>query len=113
MFKITEILIASGNKGKLVEIAALLDGAGIKAISPDNFNITDPEETGKTFEENAYIKAFAAAKLMNLPAMADDSGLEVDALNGQPGIYSSRYAENDQKRIEKILNKLDVFYIVR
>ena len=101
---IKKLVLATGNKNKIIEIKDLLAEKEIDIYKVDkDFN---PEETGKTFEENAYIKAYEAAKLMNMPALADDSGLEIDALDGKPGIYSSRYAENDEKRIKKVLEEL-------
>ncbi len=98
--KITEILIASGNKGKLVEIADLLGKIGIKAISPDKFNLIEPEETGSSFEENSIIKAKYYGDKTGLVALADDSGLCIDALDGEPGIHSARWAI-DEKTGEK------------
>ncbi len=78
-----KFVIATHNKGKLVEFKRLLEPMGIEAVTMD---ITEPEETGATFEENAYIKAQAACKETGLPAVADDSGLCVDYLDGAPGI---------------------------
>ena len=101
---IKKLVLATNNKNKVIEIKSLLSGKDITVVEVDKD--FDPEETGTNFEENAYIKAYEAAKLMNLPALADDSGLEVDALGGKPGIYSSRYAENDSKRIERVLTEL-------
>jgi XTP/dITP diphosphohydrolase len=101
-----KLVLATGNKKKIEEIQAKIQSHGLKIEIVQVNQPFDPEETGKTFAENAYIKAYEAAKLMQLPALADDSGLCVDALNGQPGIYSSRYAETDTKRIEKLLNEL-------
>lgn len=103
-YKFKKIVLATKNKNKQIEIENLLKETGINVIEPQGE--FDPEETGKTFLENACIKAYAAAKRMNLPALGDDSGLEIDALGGLPGIYSARYAENDQKRIEKVLSEL-------
>ena len=102
------IIFASNNKHKLQEISSKLTGLGIKVISQKEagYNI-DVEETGKTFEENAVLKAEAIYKLSNKPIIAEDSGLEVDFLNGEPGVYSARYAgENatDVDRINKVLN---------
>ncbi|MFT6106372.1 MAG: XTP/dITP diphosphohydrolase [Rickettsiales bacterium] len=90
--KINEILIASGNKGKLIEIAELLKEIDIKAISAADFNLEEPEETGKTFEENSVLKAKYYGKKTGLVALADDSGLCIDFLNGKPGIHSARFA---------------------
>lgn len=87
-----QFVLASHNKKKLAEMAAILSGLGIEVL-PLPENAPEPEETGKTFEENAMIKAKSAADFTGLPAIADDSGLCVDALGGAPGIYSARYCE--------------------
>lgn len=86
------IVLASGNQGKLREFAELLAGTGIVVRAQSEFGVPEAEENGLSFVENAIIKARNAAQHTGLPAIADDSGLEVDALNGAPGIYSSRYA---------------------
>lgn len=88
------LVVASHNAGKLREFADLLGPFGIDAKSAKEFGLPEPDETGTTFEENAYIKAFAAASATGLPAMSDDSGLVVDALDGQPGVYTANWAEN-------------------
>lgn len=99
-----KIVFATGNMHKLKEINDIAKGSNIEFIPPpDGF---DPVETGKTFEENSLIKAREAAKLSNNISLADDSGLCVEALNGEPGIYSARYAETPQARIDKLLNNL-------
>ena len=86
-----ELVLASGNAGKLVELRELLDGSvGLRAQS--EFGVTDADETGLTFIENALLKARHAARITGLPSLADDSGLCVDALGGAPGLYSARYA---------------------
>jgi XTP/dITP diphosphohydrolase len=91
--KITgRLVIATHNSGKLAEMRELLAPYGIEAVSAGELNLPEPEETGTTFVANARIKAEAAAKATGLPAFADDSGLCVDALDGQPGIYSARWA---------------------
>lgn len=90
------LVIASHNAGKVRELADLIGPFGIEAISAAELSIDEPEETGATFEENAAIKAEAAARATGLPALADDSGLEVDALGGEPGIYSARWAGPDR-----------------
>lgn len=95
-------VIATHNKGKLVEFQRLLEPMGIEAVTMD---ISEPEETGKTFAENAFIKAQAACKETGLPAVADDSGLCVDYLDGAPGIYSARFAEPGKRRLT-VLEKL-------
>ena len=103
------LVIASHNDGKLIEINDLLAPYGIEAVSAKKIGLNDPEETGKTFAENAIIKAKAAVEGSNLPALADDSGLEVAALGGDPGIYSARWAGNPRnfakaiKKVEKAL----------
>ncbi|MGB1198919.1 MAG: non-canonical purine NTP pyrophosphatase, partial [Thalassotalea sp.] len=86
------IVLATGNQGKVKELANLLSPHEINIKPQSEFNVSDADETGTTFIENAIIKARHAAKITGLPAIADDSGLEVDALNGAPGIYSARYA---------------------
>ncbi len=88
-----KVLLASQNSGKLREIQAILNDLPVQIIAPSDLNLhLQVEETGKTYAENAALKAKAYAKKSGLIALADDSGLEVDALNGQPGIYSARYA---------------------
>ena len=88
------IVLATGNQGKVKELALLLATQSIEIVPQSNFNVPEVAETGTTFVENAIIKARHAAKVTGLPAIADDSGLEVDALNGAPGVYSARYAED-------------------
>ncbi|GAA3704723.1 RdgB/HAM1 family non-canonical purine NTP pyrophosphatase [Sphingomonas cynarae] len=85
------LVIASHNKGKVREIAALLEGRGLDVVSAGELDLPEPEETGTTFVMNAELKARAAADLSGLPALADDSGLCVDALGGDPGIFSARW----------------------
>ena len=91
-----KLIIASHNKGKVREIADLLAPFGLDVISAGELNLPEPEETGLTYIENAELKALAAAKAANLPALADDSGLSVNALGGAPGIYSARWAGPDK-----------------
>lgn len=86
------IVIASHNAGKLREFADLIGSFGFEAKSAKEFDLPEPEETGTTFEENAYIKAHAAAVATGLPALSDDSGLVIDALGGQPGVYTADWA---------------------
>ncbi|MBW6533294.1 RdgB/HAM1 family non-canonical purine NTP pyrophosphatase [Sphingomonas sp. RRHST34] len=86
-----KLVIASHNQGKVREIAALLEGRGLDVVSAGELDLPEPEETGTTFVMNAELKARAAADLSGLPALADDSGLCVDALNGDPGIFSARW----------------------
>jgi non-canonical purine NTP pyrophosphatase (RdgB/HAM1 family) len=87
-------VLASANRGKQREFAALFGGHGIELLLQDSFGIASAAETGTTFEANALLKARHAAQASRLPALADDSGLEVDALSGRPGVYSARYAAN-------------------
>ena len=87
-----KLVVASHNQGKVREIRELLAPYGLEVVSAGDLNLPEPEETGKTFIANAEIKALAAAKASNLPALADDSGYAVDALEGEPGIYSARWA---------------------
>jgi len=86
------LVLASGNAGKLVELRAMLDGLGLEVVPQRELDVDDVPETGTTFVENALIKARHAARVTGLPALADDSGLIVDALDGAPGLYSARYA---------------------
>ncbi len=92
MKKITKIVLASGNAGKVREINKLFAGSGIEVIPQTELNVAEVPETGTTFVENAIIKARHAAEVTGLPAISDDSGIEVDALNSRPGVYSARYA---------------------
>ena len=92
------LLVATHNKGKLEEISALLEPYGIKVSSAAEHNLPEPEETETTFVGNARIKAHAAAKATGLPALSDDSGIEVDCLNGAPGVYSADWSETPQGR---------------
>lgn len=104
-----KIVLASGNKGKIAEIQAILQPLAIDVISQSHFDVPEADESGTTFIENAIIKARHAASIAQLPSIADDSGLEVDALNGQPGVHSARYAglpSNDQNNTEKLLQAL-------
>lgn len=87
------LVIATHNAGKLREISALLAPFGIECLSAGELGLPEPEETGTTFAENALIKAHAAAKAAQLPALADDSGLSVAALDGKPGVYTADWAE--------------------
>ena len=87
-----KIVLASGNKGKLREIRELLAGLDINVVPQSDFQVSDADETGLTFVENAILKARHAASVTGLPAISDDSGIEVDVLGGAPGIYSARYA---------------------
>lgn len=87
-----KVVLATGNKGKLREMQQVLSPLGFEVVAQSDFNVPEADETGLSFVENAIIKARNAAQHTGLPAIADDSGLEVDALAGAPGIYSARYA---------------------
>lgn len=109
----TQIIIASNNQGKIKDFQVQLTPLGfdVKGLADLNINF-EVEETGKTFEENAILKAVETAKFLNLPVIADDSGLVVPALNGQPGVYSARFAgepksdeRNNQKLLELMTNQ--------
>ncbi len=102
-----KFVIATHNQHKLQELQRILAPLGIEAITAD---LSEVEETGTTFAENAFLKAQSACRETGLPAVADDSGLEVEALDGRPGVYSARYAgENatDAQRMEKLLGELE------
>lgn len=105
-----KLVLGTKNQGKIKELRSLFTSFGIDTIGISEIEgLPDIEETGNSFEENAAIKAEGIMKYTGLPALADDSGLVVDALNGEPGIYSARYAgneKNDQKNIEKLLREL-------
>lgn len=105
----TKIVLATGNAGKVKEMADVLAQFGFEVVAQSEFGIESPEETGLTFVENALLKARYAAKMTGLPAIADDSGLSVEALDGAPGLYSARYAgENatDADNRQKLLAEL-------
>ena len=104
------VVLASGNAGKVREFNQLLAGAHIEVVPQSSFGVPEAEETGLTFVENAILKARNAARHTGLPAVADDSGIEVDALNGAPGIYSARYAgpgASDEENLYKLLAALE------
>jgi len=104
-----KIVLASNNPGKVREFNQLLEGSELEVVPQSEFSVPDIEETGLTFVENALLKARNAAELTGLPAIADDSGLEVDALNGAPGIYSARFAgkgASDRDNLEKLLEAI-------
>ncbi|MCM3543332.1 XTP/dITP diphosphatase [Priestia megaterium] len=106
-----EIIIATKNAGKVKDFETLFSPKGFKVKSLLDFpEIEDVEETGVTFAENATLKAEAISSVLNKPVIADDSGLAIDALNGEPGVYSARYAgenKDDNANIEKVLQKLN------
>ena len=93
MPKLTKLVVASHNEGKVREIRDLLTPFGVKTVSAAELGLPEPEETGLTFAANAELKAKAAAHASGLPALSDDSGLAIDALDGAPGIYAARWAE--------------------
>jgi len=104
-----ELIFATSNPNKIYEVQSKFDfeNTGIKVIPvPQPFN---PDENGKTFLENSYIKAFEAAKKTNRIAFGDDTGLCVKALDGKPGIYSARYAQNGESKVDKLLNEMKNF----
>ncbi|BDM65282.1 non-canonical purine NTP pyrophosphatase [Shewanella sp. NFH-SH190041] len=104
-----QIVLASGNKGKLQEFAQMMSGFKVEILPQSQFDVPEVAETGTTFVENAIIKARHAAQVTGLPAIADDSGLEVDALRGAPGIYSARYSgegATDVRNYEKLLTAM-------
>lgn len=103
------LVLASGNRGKLAEFNALLADAGFEVHPQSEFGVDDADETGLSFIENAILKARHASRATGLPALADDSGLCVDALDGAPGLYSARYAGthgDHAANIDKLLNQL-------
>jgi len=103
------LVLATGNPGKVSELANMLSPLNINVVPQSDFNVSEVAETGTTFVENAIIKARHAAKITGMPAIADDSGLEVDGLNGAPGVYSARFAgesASDQDNIDKLLAEL-------
>jgi len=106
------VVLASSNPGKVREFGQILAGLDISVAPQSEFGVPDAEETGLTFVENALLKARNAASHTGLPAIADDSGIEVDALNGAPGIYSARYAgkgAGDAENLRKLLDALRDF----
>jgi XTP/dITP diphosphohydrolase len=106
----TQIVIASGNPGKLREFQTLFNGTGIELLAQSAFGVPAVDETGLSFVENALLKARNASRYTGLPALADDSGIEVDALRGAPGIYSARYAgagATDDDNNRKLLTELE------
>ena len=103
-----KIILATGNPGKVRELNAMLEGH-YQVLSQKDMQVQEVPETGSSFVENALIKARNAASQTQLPALADDSGLEVEALDGRPGIYSARYAginATDEENLKKLLNEM-------
>lgn len=106
----SKLVLATGNQGKVKEMASLLADFGFDVVAQSDFNVSEVAETGTTFIENAIIKARHAAKETGCAAIADDSGLEVDFLQGAPGIYSARFAgegATDAENIDKLLTAMD------
>jgi XTP/dITP diphosphohydrolase len=103
---IEKLVLASGNQGKLREFSQLFSNKNIQVIPQSEFDTVEAEETGLSFVENAILKARNACKFSGLPSLADDSGLEVDALQGAPGIYSARYAGSDASDQDNYLKLL-------
>lgn len=104
-----KVVLATGNAGKVRELADLLNNFGLDIVAQTTLGVESAEETGLTFIENAILKARHAARATGLPAIADDSGLAVDALGGAPGIYSARYAgeeASDRQNLEKLLDAM-------
>ncbi|WP_127958683.1 RdgB/HAM1 family non-canonical purine NTP pyrophosphatase [Serratia microhaemolytica] len=104
-----KVVLATANAGKVAELAGLLADFGLDVVAQSELGVESAEETGLTFIENAILKARHAAQITGLPAIADDSGLAVDALGGAPGIYSARYAgeqASDQQNLDKLLLSL-------
>ena len=97
-FSEKRLLVATHNQGKLEEITALFEPHGISVVGAKEMNLPEPEETGTTFVENARIKAHAAAKATGLPALSDDSGIEIDGLDKAPGVYTADWAETPNGR---------------
>ncbi|MCZ2203471.1 RdgB/HAM1 family non-canonical purine NTP pyrophosphatase [Bartonella sp. A05] len=112
IIEVEKLVIATHNTGKLREITTLVAPFGLTTQSAKELDLPEPKETGITFEENAYIKAFAAAKATGLPALSDDSGLEIDALGGAPGVYTADWAfqpdgtRNFAKAMQKVEDEL-------
>jgi len=105
-----KIVLASGNAGKLKELSRILGDLDVIVVPQSDFNVCDADETGSTFVENALIKARHAVAATGLAAIADDSGLVVDALDGRPGVYSARYSglgASDDSNIDRLLEELD------
>lgn len=108
MSAVSELLLATNNSKKLTEIRAILGEIipGRILCAADFPDVEEPEETGTSFEENARLKADHYCRATGIPALADDSGLVVDALDGRPGVYSARYAPTDEERIARLLSEM-------
>ncbi len=103
-----KLVIATRNSGKLEEIRYLLRSLPIDLLSAEEVNLPEIPETGSTFTENALLKAEAALKYTGLPSLGEDSGLEIDALGGAPGVFSSRYGRTDLERIQRVLEEMEL-----
>lgn len=101
------IVLATGNAGKLKEMKDIFSGVNVDIAAQSEFDVPEAIEDGLSFVENAIIKARNAAAFTGLAALSDDSGIEVDALNGEPGIHSARYAGDDESNIQRLLRELD------
>lgn len=101
-----KLVLASHNQGKIDELSQMLAPYGVKILSARDLKLPDVEETGETFAENAALKAEAISEYTGMPCLADDSGLCVDALDGRPGVYSARYAADNDARINKLIGEL-------
>ena len=105
-----KVVMASSNAGKILEISRLLEGLGVEVVAQSDFGVDDADETGQSFAENSLIKAQHASSLTGLPAIADDSGLSVNALDGAPGVYSARFAGehgDDTANNQKLLQVME------
>lgn len=101
-----KLVLASHNQGKIDELSQMLAPYGVKILSARDLKLPDAEETGETFAENAALKAETISEYTGMPCLADDSGLCVDALDGRPGVYSARYAADNNARINKLIGEL-------
>lgn len=101
-----KLVLASHNQGKIDELSQMLAPYGVKILSARDLKLPDVEETGETFAENAALKAETISEYTGMPCLADDSGLCVDALDGRPGVYSARYAADNNARINKLIGEL-------
>lgn len=101
-----KLVLASHNQGKIDELSQMLALYGVKILSATDLKLPDVEETGETFAENAALKAETISEYTGMPCLADDSGLCVDALDGRPGVYSARYAADNNARINKLIGEL-------
>jgi XTP/dITP diphosphohydrolase len=107
--QVSKLVFASDNPGKIREVTEIFRGSNISVVPQGDYGIESPEETGRTFADNAFIKARHAASGSGLPAMADDSGIAVDALDGRPGVWSARYAgeaATDAENVDKLLEEM-------